>query len=37
VLVLADLDENGGLGSTRTLPVVASEGAIAVLDARPRG
>ena len=37
VLVLADLDENGDLGSTRTLPVVASEAAIAVLDSRPRG
>ena len=37
VLVLADLDENGGLGSTQTLPVVASEAAIAVLDSRPRG
>jgi hypothetical protein len=37
VLVLADLDENGGLGSSRTLPVVASEAAIAVLDSRPRG
>ena len=37
VLVLADLDENGDLGSTRTLPVVASEAAIAMLDSRPRG
>jgi len=37
VLVLAELDENGGLGSTRTLPVVASDAAIAVLDSRPRG
>ena len=37
VLVLAELDENGGLGSTQTLPVVASEAAIAVLDSRPRG
>ena len=37
VLVLAHLDENGGLGATRTLPVVASEAAIAVLDSRPRG
>ena len=37
VLVLADLDENGGLGSTRTLPVVLSEASIAILDSRPRG
>src|SRR3954454_7532746 len=37
VLMLAELDEHGGLGSTRTLPVVASEAAIAVLDSRPRG
>jgi hypothetical protein len=37
VLVLAELDENGDLGSTRTLPVVASEASIAVLDSRPRG
>ena len=37
VLVLAELDENGGLGSTRTLPVVVSEASIAILDARPRG
>jgi hypothetical protein len=37
VLVLSELDENGGLGATRTLPVVASETAIAVLDSRPRG
>lgn len=37
VLVLSDLDENGGLGATRTLPVIASEAAIAVLDSRPRG
>jgi hypothetical protein len=37
VLVLSELDENGGLGTTRTLPVVASEAAIAVLDSRPRG
>jgi len=37
VLVLAELDEHGDLGSTRTLPVVASEAAIAVLDSRPRG
>jgi uncharacterized protein (DUF58 family) len=37
VLVLSELDENGDLGSTRTLPVVASEAAIAVLDSRPRG
>jgi hypothetical protein len=37
VLVLADLDENGDLGSSKTLPVVASEAAIAVLDSRPRG
>jgi hypothetical protein len=37
VLVLSELDENGGLGATRTLPVVASDEAIAVLDARPRG
>jgi uncharacterized protein (DUF58 family) len=37
VLVLAELDEHGGLGSTQTLPVVASEAAIAVLDSRPRG
>ncbi len=37
VLVLADLDEHGDLGSTRTLPVVASDVAIAVLDSRPRG
>jgi hypothetical protein len=37
VLVLAELDEHGDLGSTQTLPVVASEAAIAVLDSRPRG
>jgi len=37
VLMLAELDENGGLGATRTLPVVGSEAAIAVLDARPHG
>jgi hypothetical protein len=37
VLVIAELDENGGLGSTRTLPVVASDAAIATLDSRPRG
>ena len=37
VLVLAKLSEDGELGSTRTLPVVASAAAIAVLDARPRG
>jgi hypothetical protein len=37
VLVLSELDEKGGLGATRTLPVVASETAIAVLDSRPRG
>ena len=37
VLVLADLDELGRLGASRTLPVVASDAAIAVLDARPRG
>jgi hypothetical protein len=37
VLVIAELDENGDLGQTRTLPVVASEAAIAVLDSRPRG
>ena len=37
VLVLAELDEHGDLGSTQTLPVVASDAAIAVLDSRPRG
>jgi hypothetical protein len=37
VLVLANLDENGDLGSTRTLPVVVSEASIAILDSRPRG
>jgi len=37
VLVLAELDENGDLGSTRTLPVVVSEASIAILDSRPRG
>ena len=37
VLVLSELDENGDLGATRTLPVVPSETAIAVLDSRPRG
>jgi len=37
VLVLAELDENGDLGSTQTIPVVASDAAIAVLDSRPRG
>jgi hypothetical protein len=37
VMVLSDLDENGDLGVTRTLPVVASDAAIAVLDSRPRG
>jgi hypothetical protein len=37
VLVLSELDENGELGATRTLPVVASDVAIAVLDSRPRG
>ena len=37
VLVRADRDENGGLGVSRTLPVVATATAVAVLDARPRG
>jgi hypothetical protein len=37
VLVIAELDENGDLGSSRTLPVIASDAAIAVLDSRPRG
>jgi len=37
VLVLAELDENGDLGATQTLPVVASEAAITMLDSRPRG
>jgi hypothetical protein len=37
VLVLAELDEHGDLGPTRTLPVVASDAAIAVLDSRPTG
>ena len=37
VLVLAELDECGRVGPARTLPVVASDAAIAVLDARPRG
>ena len=37
VLVLAELDENGGLGATRTLPVVLSDASIAMLDSRPRG
>ena len=37
VLVLAQLSEDGVLGSTQTLPVVASPEAIAVLDARPAG
>ena len=37
ILVLADLDEAGQIGTTRSLPVVASANAIAVLDARPRG
>jgi hypothetical protein len=37
VLVLAELDELGELGASRTLPIVASDAAIAVLDARPRG
>jgi hypothetical protein len=37
VLVLAELSEEGEIGPTMTLPVVASAEAIAVLDARPRG
>jgi hypothetical protein len=37
VLILAELSPVGELGSSRTLPVVASDAAIAVLDARPRG
>jgi hypothetical protein len=37
VLMLAELDEQGQIGATRTLPVVASDAAIAVLDSRPRG
>ena len=37
VLVLAELSEEGEIGPTMTLPVVASPEAIAVLDARPRG
>lgn len=37
VLVLAKLSEDGELGATRTLPVVASPEAIATLDSRPRG
>lgn len=37
VLMIAELDENGDLGATRTLPVIASDAAIAVLDSRPRG
>lgn len=37
VLILADLNEAGEIGASRTLPVIASDAAIAVLDARPRG
>ena len=37
VLMLAELSEEGEIGPTMTLPVVASPEAIAVLDARPRG
>jgi hypothetical protein len=37
VLVLAELDEDGQVGASRTLRVVASPAAIAVLDSRPRG
>ena len=37
VLVLANLSGDGALGATRTLPVVASPEAIAVIDSRPSG
>lgn len=37
VLMLADFNELGEIGAPRTLPVVASDAAIAVIDARPRG
>ena len=37
VLILAELNERGELGASRTLPIVDSDAAIAVLDARPRG
>lgn len=37
VLMLGEIDETGAVGASRTLPVVASDAAIAVLDARPRG
>jgi hypothetical protein len=37
VLMLAEMTEDGAIGATRTLPVVASAEAIAVLDSRPHG
>lgn len=37
VLVLAELSEDGAIGSSMTLPVIASPEAIAVLDSRPNG
>ena len=37
VLVLSKLSQDGSLGATQTLPVVASPAAIAVLDSRPCG
>ena len=37
VLMLAELDAAGNVGATRTHPIVASDAAIAVIDARPRG
>lgn len=37
VLILAELNGVGELGTARTFPVVASDAAIAVIDSRPRG